>query len=59
MLQDTVRDPARSTLPFYDSKKVAVLLEQLSSMTEADRVSWDPVLISVLSACVLEKRFGL
>lgn len=59
MLQDTLRGPALAALPFFDPKRVASLLDQLPTMTEADRVAWDPVLMSVLSACVLQERFGL
>jgi hypothetical protein len=28
-------------------------------MSESERVGWDPVLMSVLSACVIQDRFGL
>lgn len=59
MLQDTLRGPALAALPFFDAKKVAALLDHLPAMTDADRVAWDPVLMSVLSACVLQERFGL
>jgi asparagine synthase (glutamine-hydrolysing) len=57
MLQDTLRGPDLAALPFYDAKKVAALLDQLPVMTEAERLAWDPVLMSALSACVLGKRF--
>jgi asparagine synthase (glutamine-hydrolysing) len=59
MMQDTLRGPALSSLPFYDQKKVVALLDQLPAMSDADRVGWDPMLMSVLSACVVQERFGL
>ena len=59
MLQDTLRGPALAALPFYDQKRIAALLDRLPAMTNADRVAWDPVLMSVLSACVLRERFRL
>jgi asparagine synthase (glutamine-hydrolysing) len=59
MLQDTLRGPDLASLPFYDQRKVVALLDQLPAMSEADRVSWDSVLMSVLSACVIQQRFGL
>ena len=59
MLQDTLRGPALAALPFYDQKRIAALLDRLPAMTNANRVAWDPVLMSVLSACVLQERFGL
>jgi asparagine synthase (glutamine-hydrolysing) len=59
MLQDTLRSPVLASLPFYDPKKVVALLDQLPAMSDSDRVGWDPVLMSVLSACVIHERFGL
>src|SRR5262249_17506635 len=59
MLQDTLRGPVLGSLPFYDQKKVIDLLDQLPTMSDADLVGWDPVLMSVLSACVIQERFGM
>ena len=57
MMQDTLRGPALASLPFYDQKKIVALLDQLSVMSDSDRIGWDPVLMSVLSACVIHERF--
>ena len=54
-----MRGSALAALPFYDQKRIVALLDQLPVMTNADRVAWDPVLMSVLSACVLQERFRL
>jgi asparagine synthase (glutamine-hydrolysing) len=35
------------------------VLDELSAMSEVERVCWDPILMSVLSACVLQERFRL
>jgi len=59
MMQDTLRGSALASLPFYDRSKVIALLDQLPGMTDSERVGWDPVLMSVLSACVIQERFGL
>lgn len=59
MMQDTLRGPVLASLPFFDQKKVIALLDQLLSMSNPDHVGWDPVLMSVLSACVIQERFGL
>ena len=59
LLQDTLRGPALASLPFYDSRKVIALLDGLPAMSESDRVAWDPMLMSILSACVLQERFTL
>jgi asparagine synthase (glutamine-hydrolysing) len=59
MLQDTLRGPVLASLPFYDQRKVVGLLDALPGMPEGDRVAWDPVLTSILSACMIQDRFGV
>ena len=59
LLQDTLRGPTLTALPFFDPKKVIALLDRLPTMTDGDRVAWDPLFMSVLSACVLQERFQL
>jgi asparagine synthase (glutamine-hydrolysing) len=59
MMQDTLRSSNLASLPFYDRKKVIALLDRLPAMSDSDRVGWDPVLMSVLSACVIQHQFGL
>jgi hypothetical protein len=59
MLQDTLRGSVLASVPFYDQKKVVALLDRLPTMSENDLVGWDPTLMSILSACVLQTRFRL
>jgi asparagine synthase (glutamine-hydrolysing) len=59
MLQDTLRGRVLASLPFYDQEKVIALLDRLPAMSDDERIGWDPVLMSVLSACVIHERFGL
>jgi asparagine synthase (glutamine-hydrolysing) len=59
MLQDTLRGQTLAAVPFYDQKRVINLLDGLPGMSEADRTGLDGVLTSILSACVLQQRFGL
>jgi len=40
-------------------KKVVKLLDRVPQMSPADRISWDLILMSVLSACIIHKRFQL
>jgi asparagine synthase (glutamine-hydrolysing) len=58
-MQDTLRGSSLAALPFYDQNKVVALLDELPRMPEPERIGWDPVLMNVLSACVLQERFGL
>lgn len=59
MMQDSLRGASLAALPFYDQPKVVALLDRLPSMTDRERMAWDPVLTSILSACVIHERFGL
>jgi asparagine synthase (glutamine-hydrolysing) len=59
MVQDTLRSSILSSLPFYDQKKVVAVLDQIPAMSDSDRIAWDPALIWVLSACVLQEKFGM
>ena len=46
MMQDTLRGPVLASLSFYDQKKVVAPLDQLSAMSDSDRIGWDPVWMS-------------
>src|ERR1700759_5583720 len=59
MVQDTLRSSLLSAIPFYDQKKVVAVLDQIPVMSDSDRIAWDPALIWVLSACVLQEKFGM
>jgi len=58
-VQDTLRGPVLGSIPFFDQKKVVDLLDSLDRMDEGSRVANDQVLMTVVSACVLHKRFKL
>ena len=58
-LADKVGLQTRAALPFYDQAKVIALLAKLPGLTDLERIEWDPVLMSILSACVLQERFRL
>jgi asparagine synthase (glutamine-hydrolysing) len=59
LLQDTLRGPALSSMPFFDQKKIVNLLDNLPTMDESSRVANDQVLMMILSACVLQHGFQL
>lgn len=58
-MQDTLRGPALGKIPFFNQKRVIALLDSLNAMDEGSRVANDQVLMTVVSACVLQERFGL
>jgi asparagine synthase (glutamine-hydrolysing) len=59
LIQDTLRSSVMSRIPFYNQAAVINLLDQLPIMSESDRATADFNLLRMLSACVLQERFGL
>jgi asparagine synthase (glutamine-hydrolysing) len=59
LMQDKLRGSALASIPFFDRKKVIGLLDSLPSMDVGTRAAYDEVLMTVLSACVLQERFKL
>jgi len=59
LVNDTLRGSVLESIPFFDQKKVIGLLDSLSAMDEGSRVAIDQVLMTMLSACVLHRGFGL
>jgi asparagine synthase (glutamine-hydrolysing) len=58
-VQDTLRGTALKELPFFDQRAVVALLDRLASMDESAQVAYDQVLMTLVSACVLQARFRL
>lgn len=58
-VQDTLRGPILASVPFLDRSKVVGLLDSLDSMDEGGRVATDQILMTLVSVCVLHKRFHL
>ena len=59
LVNDTLRGPALASTPFFDQKKGITLLDSLPVMDEGARVANDQVLMILVSACILQERFGL
>jgi asparagine synthase (glutamine-hydrolysing) len=59
MVEDTLRGPALAAVPFFNRSTVVALLDSLPRMPESHRTRLDPALLMILSACVLQERFGL
>jgi asparagine synthase (glutamine-hydrolysing) len=59
LVQDTLRGTTMASLPFFDQKNVVDLLDRLDTMDEGSRVANDQILMILVSACVLQERFGL
>jgi asparagine synthase (glutamine-hydrolysing) len=58
-VQDTLRGSVLRSIPFFNQEKVLALLDGLEGMDEGSRVATDSVLMTLVSACVLQDRFHL
>jgi asparagine synthase (glutamine-hydrolysing) len=58
-MQDQLRGPILKSMPFFDQKKVVLVLDGLLKMEPMTQVTSEQILMMVLSACVLQDRFRL
>ena len=56
-MQDTLRGPILSSMPFFDKKKIITVLDNMAYGDENARVANDQILMMTLSACVLQDRY--
>ncbi len=56
LVQDTLRAQARSSA-LVDGAALVAILDALPAMTDAEQQAWDPALMLVLSAAILEARY--
>lgn len=59
LIQDTLRSPKMSSVPFYNHAAVIHWLDQLPKMDESKRTSMDFALMKMLSVYFLQERFAL
>jgi asparagine synthase (glutamine-hydrolysing) len=58
-MQDTLRGPALRKLAFFDRRAVLQMLADVTSLNETEKIKLEVPLMMILSACVLQERFGL
>ena len=58
-IQDTLRSSDMASVPFYNQAAIIQLLEQIPDMNEKQRIGIDPILMKMVSACIIQKRFRL
>lgn len=59
VVQDVLRSKNFASVPYFDQKKVIVLLDSLPEMKPEDRSAVDPVLMTAMSAAALHERYKL
>ncbi len=58
-VQDNLRSLEFKNIPFFDNKKLGELLDSIKDMSVIDRIAIEPVLMTVLTAGLLQKAFKL
>ncbi len=56
---DVLHSRAFASQPFFDQGKVLTLLDRLPAMSPSDQLAFDPVLMTALTACLLQERLHL
>jgi len=57
LVQDTLRSDLLSAAPFYDAARVRKTLDELPRMDDRQKELVDPVLMEIVSMCLLQKNF--
>lgn len=59
LTQDILRGSQMASVPFYNQAAVIQLLDRIPDMNKNQRIVIDSILMKMVSACILQKRFGL
>lgn len=59
MLNDTLSSASFATMPFFDTAQARSLPTRLQGMNDKDRTAQEPALMMMLTAHVLQQKFGL
>lgn len=57
--QDVLRSTAAESQPFFAPERLRGLADKLARMPAEERAAYDGVVLSLVSTCVLQERFGL
>ena len=58
-IQDSIRSESFNALPFFDRKKIINALDKLPQEDAKSRIAMEPVLMTVLTAYLMQQKFGL
>ena len=59
LLQTTLRGPLLSGQGVYDRNKIIALLDSVPKMNIQEKMTWDPILMQILSICLLQQQFKI
>ncbi|MTH95342.1 asparagine synthase (glutamine-hydrolyzing) [Roseibium sp. RKSG952] len=59
LVRDTLTLSALSDIPFFEPRKVTALLDELPSKAPRDQARLDPMVMELVSLCMMRQAFGL
>lgn len=59
LIQDTLRGSYLQKIPFLDRNKIVSILDKYPSFSYDEKNQYEPLIMSLTSACMLQKRFGV
>jgi asparagine synthase (glutamine-hydrolysing) len=59
MIKDTLSSGSFAAVPFFDAARASDLVARLPQMTEREQTATEPVLMTMLTAHMIQERFGL
>ncbi|MBN9288246.1 MAG: asparagine synthase (glutamine-hydrolyzing) [Gammaproteobacteria bacterium 39-13] len=59
LLQTTLRGPLLTGQGVYDRNKIIALLDSIPKMNIQEKMTWDPILMQILSICLLQQQFKI
>jgi asparagine synthase (glutamine-hydrolysing) len=57
--QDVLRSAAADEQPFFAPKRLHALMDRVATMPAEERAGFDSVILTLVSTCVMQERFGL
>jgi asparagine synthase (glutamine-hydrolysing) len=57
--QDVLRSALLSDQPFFEPARVHSMMDYIATLDQAERVPYGPMVMTIVSACILQQRFGL
>jgi hypothetical protein len=57
--QDVLRSPLLNDQPFFEPARVRSMMDYIATIDLAERAPYGAMVMTVVSACILQQRFGL
>jgi asparagine synthase (glutamine-hydrolysing) len=57
--QDVLRSPLLNDQPFFEPARVRSMMDCIATLDFDERVSYGAMVMTIVSACILQQRFGL